>query len=268
MNLKSTLLLASLTASALPAGAQAEEDSPPGLEALDRMRDGSSRRNPVKNRFFLKSKRFEVTPMFGIVPNNPFARRFTVSLGFGYHFTEQLSVQGMFSFAPDLGDRDLKGLTDVLLQRATDEDFQQPLDKVSLSAAFGVSWSPFYGKINILGETVVNFDFYLFGGLGMVVQTEYLATENPEATTVSEFVQLERGANEVRVAPTIGLGGNFFVTQSIAIRLDGRFALYPDDKPVYDVDNPPEGFRLVSMFTASAGVSIFFPKMKPRLYDF
>jgi outer membrane beta-barrel protein len=269
MNRTTPLLLTclGLGIAAFPAWA-GDEEKPPGVTALDAFRGATPQRNPVKNRFFLKAKRFEITPTLGLVPNNPFARRFTVNLGYGYHFTESLAIAGNFAFAPDFKERDLKGLTDVLLERAADIDFAQPLDKVSLSAALGVQWAPFYGKINLLGETVVNFDLYGFLGVGMVVQNEYTATENPDATKASEFVILSAPTTEVRFAPTLAIGANFFLTQTIALRLDGRFALFPDDKPVYDPSEPPTGMRLVTMFTATAGVSIFIPKMKPRLYDF
>jgi outer membrane beta-barrel protein len=248
--------------------ALADEEAQPGIEALEAFRTGAASRNPVKNRFFLKAKRFELTPTLGIVPNNPFVRRFTASLGFGYHFSEVLSVAGMFSYAPDLKEDDLKGLTDILLERASSDDFQQPLDKVTLAATFGVQVAPFYGKINILGETVLNFDLYAFLGIGMLVQNEYFAKENPDAQSMSEFVELSQAVSEVRFAGTLALGANFFVSQTVAVRLDGRFAMYGDDKPIYDLNDPPTGQRFVTMFTASAGVSIFFLKMKPRLYDF
>ena len=267
-------LTAALAGAALLApvtGFAADEDLPPGVQALEEFREGTPKRDPVENRYFLKGKRFELTPNFGLVPNNAFARRFTVGLNFGYHFNENLSVQGRFSFAPDLGKSDVKGLVPILLQRAPDPAFQQPLDKVTLAASFGVAWAPVYGKINILGETVVNFDFYGFLGLGLVVQNEYVATENPNPadTSLKSFFDLSSPpVSEVRVAPTIGLGGNFFITQGIALRLDGSFAIFPDDKPQYDPNNPVEGLRVVSMFTASAGIAIFFPKMKPRVDDF
>ncbi|MGC6494206.1 MAG: outer membrane beta-barrel domain-containing protein [Myxococcota bacterium] len=257
-------------------GAAEEETSqPPGLEALEAFRNGQSPQNPVRNRFFLKSNRFEIAPAVGIVPNNPFARRVTPSLSFGYHFTETLSVQGMFGFAPDAKEGDLKSLTAVLVERAGETEFRQPLDKVTLSAAFGISWAPLYGKINVLGETVLNFDVYGFLGMGMVLQSEYYADRDPEGTnaSTSSFLRLggDSGApeqTEVRPAPVIGLGGNFFITQSVAIKIDGKFFLFPDDKPIYNPNDPPQGLRLGNRFLASVGVSIFFPRMKPRLYDF
>jgi outer membrane beta-barrel protein len=278
MKLKHLLLPACLAAMSwlTPGEARAEDETPPGLQALDEFRNGRNMRNPVLNRFFLKGKRFELSPQFGIVPNNPFARRITVGLGLGYHFNEQLSVQGLFSFAPDLGTRDVKPLTAELLRLASDDSFEQPLDKVSLSAAFGVQYAPFYGKINVLGETVASFDFYGFLGLGFVLQQEYYATENPNFTgtidpadpSTRSAVNLTKGDLQIRPAPVVGVGGNFFLTSAVALKLDGRFTLYVDDKPVYDRDNPPEGLRVVPLFNANVGVSVFVPRMKPRLYDF
>jgi outer membrane beta-barrel protein len=272
MNLTRTLVPACLAlgavTSALPSVAVAADD-PPGVEALELFRNGRPRQDSVQNRFFLKQKRFELAPMFGLVPSNPFVSRFTVGLNFGYHFNEQLAITGIFAFAPDRGSNDIKGLTATLLDLAPEgTDFEQPLDKVTLSSAFGVSFAPLYGKINLLGETVLSFDFYGFLGMGFVVQTEYRASKNPDATTLQEFVVLERGATELRPAPTLAFGGNFFFTQTVGLKIDARFMFYPDDKPVYDLNAPPTGLRLVTEFTASVGVTFFVPKMKPRLYDF
>ena len=138
----------------------------PGLEAIDQFFDGNKSRQAVENRFFLKQERFEIAPIGGYVPNNPFAIRYVFGAILNYHFNEVISTEAQISYSPDLGEKDLKGLTSVLLDRAYNastsesEGFQQPLDKVELSAAFGVAWSPFYGKINLVGETVLNFDLY------------------------------------------------------------------------------------------------------------
>lgn len=273
MSHKFSVLLAGLGLSvALQAAHAAEGETPPGVEALEEFRTGAKPPNPVQNRFFLKTKRFEVTPLLGFGPNNAFADRFpTASLGFGYHFTEQLALSGIFTYAPDLGKNDVKALVPILLNRADDPDFQQPFDKVTLAASLGVTWSPVYGKINILGETVLNFDFFAFLGVGFVLQNEYVAIENsnvPDGASLNDTFNITPGESEVRFAPAIGFGGNFFVSQTVAIRLDARFFLFPDDLPQYDPTEPVEGTRLNSFFNAAIGVAFFFPKMKPRLYDF
>lgn len=264
-----TALMALLGLAAVGSEAAAA-DAHPGAEALQEMRDGPPKPNPVLNRFFLKGKRFEIAPMFGYIPNNPFSRRYMGTVGFGYHFNEQLAVHGFFSFAPDAGKSDVKSLAVILLDRANDPAFRQPYDKSTLMTTFGVTYAPVYGKINLLGETVVNFDFYAFAGVGMVLQNRYFARQNPDAITTrpADYLIEEFERTDVRVAPALGIGGNFFITQFLALKIDGKFHFIPDDQPVYNPAEPPEGMRLVTLFTASVGVSIFFPKMKPRLYDF
>ncbi|MCB9663371.1 MAG: outer membrane beta-barrel domain-containing protein [Alphaproteobacteria bacterium] len=259
---------------ALPSAHAAEDVKPPGVEAREGLFDPPKPKNPVQNRFFLKSKRFELTPMAGIVATNPFASRFNFSLGFGYHFRENLALSGIFTYAPDLGKGDVKGLVPLLLQQDPNDAFQQPLEKVTLAAAIGVTWAPVYGKLNILGEVVGNFDFFTFLGLGFVVQNKYYAIENPNygaGDPQDAFYDFTGPpVTQVAIAPTVGFGTNFFLTQTVALRLDARLFLYPDANPDYNPDDDiaAEGTRLVTELSTSVGVAFFFPKMKPRLDDF
>jgi len=252
----------------------ARADSP-GLEAKEARKVANP--NPaVENRFFLKEGRFEATPLFGYVPNNPFARRYMFGGIFGYHFGESLSAQAEVLYSPDGGENDLKPLVEVLLDRAANSApittgtgtptsvFQQPLDKVSLAANFGVALAPFYGKINLVGETVLNFDFYVTGGLGMVSKSNYTATYD-ENQTDGNFVNLKEEGNEVKVSVSAGIGQNYFLNQFMAFKIDIRALFYVDNLPVYDPANPPDGDRLYNNVVASAGLAFFFPKMKPRL---
>jgi len=248
----------------------------PGLEAIDQFRDTKKARKAVENRFFLKQERFEIAPSVGYVPNNPFAIRYVGGVILNYHFNEVISAEAQITYSPDLGENDLKGLTSVLLDRAynatSGNTFQQPLDKVALSAAFGVGWSPFYGKINLVGETVLNFDLYGFVGVGMLAKNNYVAKYDEAGADLPEpdIVNLEpaAAANEVLVAPVIGLGQNYFLTQMIAFKIDARASFYVDNKPQYDPDVPVTEKRLYNNFIASAGLGFFFPRMKPRLYNF
>lgn len=271
------LVLGSLIGGSARAAETAEADAeatPPGLQALETFRNPPTRQDPVRNRFFYKGKRFEISPQAGVVPNNEFARRISAGVGLGYHFNENLSVQGLFTYAADTQEGDVKALTAELIRLANDPDFRQPLDKVTLSAMFGVQFAPFYGKINLVGEKVVNFDAYGFAGLGFVLQNEYYAGENPNFDAASRDrsqrypFELEKTGSELRAAPALGLGVNFFLTRAIALKLDGRFLLVVDDKLQYDLDNIDPGLRVVPLFTASAGIGVFVGKTKPRSYDY
>jgi len=257
-----------------PSNAEAADS--PGLEAISDFREGADDRPAVANRFFLKQQRFEISPMIGYVPNNPFARRIVGGLGLGYHFTETISTHAVVGFSPDAGEGDLKGLTGVLLDRAfaADQDnalsFQQPLDKVQLQASFNATWAPVYGKINLVGETVLNFDFYGTAGLSMVSKQNYAAkydtAATPDQQLAGDVVLLETLGNEVKLGPSLGIGANFFLSQFMAFKIDARSSFYVDNKPQYDPDVPVAEQRLYNNFIASGGLAFFFPKMKPRLY--
>jgi len=248
------------TASAAPKG--------PGIDAITQFRKGKPKIPVVQNRFFVKSNRFEIAPMFGYVPNNPFARRFVGTVGFSYHFTEQISAQGVLSYSPDLGEQDLKGLTKTLIRIARsgtgNQNFQQPLDKVTLSFSAVAIWAPLYGKINLLGEKVVSFDFYLVGGVGLNVRTLYAAQYDD--SDGQPGVLLESKGNKPGPGPVIGAGTNFFINQTVALKLDARFNFYVGDKPQYDPNDPVEGKRFYNNFVLGAGISFFFPKMPRRAY--
>ena len=144
--------------------------SDPGQEALEDFRAREIKRPAITNRFFLKESRFELGVIGGIVPNNPFSKRYVGSLDLAYHLSEEFAFEALISYSPDLAESDLKGLTSalVLIAQGDSGDFQQPLDKVTLAANFGARWSPLYGKINLVGETVLNFDLYFVGGIGML----------------------------------------------------------------------------------------------------
>lgn len=266
-----------LTAATLAGTAMAaDEPQSPGEAAIEQFREGRKSPRAVENRFFLKQERFEVAPVFGYVPNNPFARRYVGGVIVGYHFSEVLAAQVYVGYSPDGGESDLKGLTAVLLDRAYNAQtadgpsFQQPLDKVTLFFNAGVAWSPVYGKINLAGETVLNFDLYGYLGVGMVSKDDFIARydESADVEAGEDVVLLDDLGNGVRVSPVVGVGQNYFINQSMALKIDARTSFYVDDQPQYDPDLPPEGSRLYNNFTASVGVAVFFPRMKPRLYDF
>lgn len=240
----------------------------PGIDALEQFRRGRPAPSSVQNRFFLKSKRFELAPTLGVVPNNPFARRYVGGVTVGYHFSEALAVQGVFSYSPDLGVGDLKGLTSTLINIAAgtgNRTFQQPLDKVTVAFAASAVWAPLYGKINLIGERVLNFDLYFAGGITMNSKKNFYAKEDSQNPG---NVILDPRNTEVKVGPNVGLGFNFFLSQSVAFKLDGRMHFYVDNAPQYDEAVAVDENRLYNNFVVAGGVAVFFPKMEDRIYDF
>ncbi len=248
----------------------AEASSRSARKALKELSDPPDY-NAVMNRFFVKSNRFELAPVLGYVPNNPMAKRYVGGLLMAYHFNEQIAAEGALLFAPDLGATDLKDLTHTLVAIANEGSgqvgFQQPVDKMILGATFAARWAPVYGKINLIGERVVNFDLYGTAGLGMLVVSEYYAKYD-SSITEGPPTNLEFQGNKTVVPVNLGIGFDFFINSSVALKIDARNYIYGGLQPQYDPDELVDQTRLYNNFVASAGVSIFFPKARPRLYDF
>jgi len=244
----------------------------PASTAAAELETGRAAADVVQNRFFVKTSRFEVSPVLGYVPNNPMVKRYVGGILFGYHLSESFAAEGALLYSPDLGVNDLKGLTITLVDIAhsgdADGQFQQPLDKMVLGASFAGRWAPVYGKINLLGEAVANFDLYGVGGIGMLSMAKCYArydNTNPELP-----VALEECAAVPVVTGNAGVGLNFFLNQSTALKLEGRSYLYVGTKPDYDPDDgqSPDESRLYNNFIASVGLSFFLPKMQARFSDY
>lgn len=269
-------LLAPLAALVGLAGASldAHAGAKPARKALKELNEGDSKYNVVQNRFFLKQNRIELSPMAGYVPNNPFAKRYVGGLLAAWHFSETLAAEGAFMYSPDRDVADLKDLTHTLVgiahEGSGEVNFQQPVDKMVLGATIAARWAPVYGKINLLGERVLNFDLYGTAGLGLLTIDKYYAVYDDDAAEGTVPTRLETVEVKPVVPLNLGIGMDFFLSSSVALKIDARNYLYIDSKPDYDPDpgNQVTENRLYNNFVASVGVSVFFPKMKPRYFDF
>lgn len=245
----------------------------PGIEALKNYRKGKSSMQVVQNRFFLKQDRFETSVLLGYAPTNQFATRIVGNLQFGYHFNEQLSAQIVASFSPPLSNGDLTGLTNELVvlgnSSASTGEFRQPLDKISLGFSANAVWAPLYGKINLLGEEVVNFDLYFVAGVGLNILDRSYAVLNEAGEGQQVVLDQGTGISLPTIGPSLGTGFNFFLTQSITLKLDSRFNFYVAEGFDYDPnDGVGQDNQLFTDVTLTIGLSFFFPEMKPRLFDF
>jgi len=224
--------------------------------------------NVVQNRFFLKEGRFEITGAGGYVPNNPMVTRTSGSIFGAYHVDENFAGEAAFMYFPDLGTNDLKGLTQKLVEiahnRSNQSDFQQPVEKMLLGATFTGRWSPVYGKINLIGENVLNFDMYFTGGLGLISSKSYMVN------IIDDQLSMNPTGKATHFPVNVGLGTNLFINQSLAVKLDVRGLIYRAPAPVYNPDDPEQlnRYRTYNDIVTSVGVSYFIPQMNPRLMDF
>ncbi|MBM4364879.1 MAG: outer membrane beta-barrel domain-containing protein [Deltaproteobacteria bacterium] len=275
------LALAALALGAtLPSSAEAKESNA-AQEALAEFNGKQVLPQAIENRFFLKANRFEVAPTFGYVPNNSFVDNPVGGVHLAYHFSEQVAVEGAFLYAPFLGNAGVKNLTKTLLDIAYQGDpnttFQQPLDSLQGGAAFSLRYAPVYGKINLIGEGVINFDVYGTAGLGLLLIRKDVAVVSEDYKSGVEGadpVSLISADPAAAPALNLGVGLNFFLSQSISLKLDARTLAYIGKEADYGNIDPQTGqpealdTELQSQFVTTAGVSIFVPKMKSRAFNF
>ncbi len=251
----------------------------PAKDAQDVHYGRAPDKNVIQNKFFMKGQRFEVAPSIGMVPNNSFVTNVYGGAVLAYHFSETFAAEGAIVYAPNTGVGGVKGLTKTLVAIAHDSsatgDFKQPLDRLQLGALFAARWTPVYGKINLVGESVANFDLYGTAGVGVLTMAKDTATYNPEFSNnpeVSPVLVNEQPPVEAYPAFTLGIGLNFFITQSVAFKIDARSAIYVADEPDYgnEINGRPVELesRVYAPFLTTAGVSIFVPKMKARQTSF
>ncbi|MDP2312117.1 MAG: outer membrane beta-barrel domain-containing protein [Pseudomonadota bacterium] len=253
----------------------------PAETALEEMTGKKLPPNLIQNRFFVKANRFEIAPSIGYVPNNAFVTSIYGGAIAAYHFSDTFAAEGAFLYAPNTGASGMKGLTQTLVGIAyegnNDTTFRQPLDRLQLGAIFSARWAPVYGKINLIGEGVLNFDLYGTAGVGLMLVTKDYASINPDYASNVEgadpAIPTQSPATEAYPAINLGIGLDFFLTQSIALKIDARSAFYIADQPDYGNKLPngqPEPLekRLYNTFLTTAGVSIYIPRMKPRLFNF
>lgn len=164
----------------------------------------------VSRRTFLKQGRFELTPVLAISTSDPFFRAWTVGARGSYHFSEEFALDfggsgAVFNEALDIfrvSNLDEQGVKDLF----------DDLEAATLLGVgdVGVTFSPFYGKVNLAGELVGHFDTFVSGGAGVVVDA------------VGQNVG-------VRPALEVGVGSRLYLTRWLAARADVRSYLYPAD---------------------------------------
>jgi len=128
----------------------------------------------VQTKVYLRSHRFELTPMVSASINDPFFWKFSAALRAGYYFADTMALSARFNLVTLLSTDDRRLASQTYSARI--------LRSVPQWMAMGdFEWSPFYGKVAVF-NSILRFDAYVVGGLGVVyTETSYLRTPNPAA---------------------------------------------------------------------------------------
>jgi len=217
-----------LAVTAVPLAAQAQRKSPlAGAPA-------------IRKRFELRATRFEIGAGMGSTINQDFYHSMMASVRVGFHLTDWLSIAGFGEFAlaniatgfrgevvGSLGD-DPAAI--VLTREPTAAEAQGSMQKINNVLGAQLEFTPFTGKYSLAGKLFAAYDFYVFGG-GGIMNTS--ATESANLTPCSS----DRAAgnpqaptrDELRCNPggtkpgfNFGVGLHSYFTQWLAFNLELR----------------------------------------------
>ncbi len=156
----------------------------------------------VQNRLYSKKNRLSIQVGAGTVSTDPFLNVKSLTGGIGYHFSESF---GVYAIGRKYLVSDSSYMTElkngVTTGAATSANVNRP------NSYFGgeIQYSPFYGKMSLSGASIIHYDVHFLAGLGVT------DTESGKYST-----------------PSVGLGPEFYLGNTVAIRFDYRLTYYSE----------------------------------------
>jgi outer membrane beta-barrel protein len=229
----------------------AREDSSPDKDNVVLVENDNSKKRLIKTiqkKNFYKKGRWEASPHFAFVANDPFLNRYIVGAGLNYNLTEIFAVEVNMDFSPDLGDADWKPVTKQLIE----ENHVSPdISKLTYFGSASFLFSPIYGKVAVVGREIINFDIFGAFGMGMTRTSESLEALDAEAGNERAVL------TQHQMHPTTNFGGGARVIfgENLALRLDGRSMVYIETVNATQLE-------MKNNFLIQGSVSVFFPRTK------
>lgn len=157
-------LLIGLAMTAVPLAAQAQRKSP--------LADAPA----IRKKYELRATRLEVGAGFGSTINQDFYHTMFFNLKLGFHLTDWLALSGFASF----GVANISTTFHSDLVNTLSADMPSVISEPTKSAAVGsmqkisgmygvqAEITPFAGKYSLFGALFAHYDFYGFGGIGLI----------------------------------------------------------------------------------------------------
>lgn len=187
----------------------------------------------VQRRAYSKSGRFEFTPMFLTAVNPKFVGYVGASVSAAYHFQENLAIEFITSVYAHAFYSDLV-YEAWRYENLAPEDVD--LKKLLYFNALSLQFSALYGKLELYG-LLVDYDFYVTGGLGFAITREPCFPPGDASTGCSEDADVDRGLrfpdrglDAYKITGNLGLGTRVFFSELIGARIEFRDIAYPDRK--------------------------------------
>jgi outer membrane beta-barrel protein len=209
----------------------------------------------VQQVYALRAGRVDIQPSFGFSMNDPYVQHQAISLAGAYYITEVLAAGISFNWY-----RWLDATTDLnySVSRATHQTV--PINEYMLGAQLNFTYVPIYGKFAMFKEWILHWDVWVLGGGGFIF-TRPIPVIDPE---YREFDY------EMKFCFNVGIGGRLFLTRFLAIYLELRDYIYPEELESLQTFSSQEDrenkdnwldddFKLTNNVMLHIGVSLFVP---------
>lgn len=220
------LLIVLAAVSATNAFAQATQEAP-AEDVVEKV--------SVRNRLYNLGGRLEVSAHVSFMILNQLTDHINLNAGVGYNIADTLALELRGGYAISRHTGLARQVSEQLLQRNPQNEVRVTDDLANLwemnaNGILGVRWQPIYGKLSLLAELPVHFQWYLWaGGGGGTFKRE-------------SVVYCTGGANrgtgecgngflrETKAGPigSAAMGLRFFAYEKGGITLEVRNYLYPD----------------------------------------
>ncbi len=230
----------------------------PAAEAPPQEAGTGEERHPiwaVQQVYALRAGRVDIQPSFGFSMNDPYVQHQAVSLAGAYYITEVLAAGISFNWY-----RWLDATTDLnySVSRATHQTV--PINEYMLGAQLNFTYVPIYGKFAMFKNWILHWDVWVLGGGGFIF-TRPIPVIDPD---YREFDY------EMKFCFNVGIGGRLFLTRFLAIYVELRDYIFPEELESLETFSDPEDrsnkdnwldddFKLTNNVMLHIGVSVFVP---------
>ncbi len=209
----------------------------------------------VQRIYALHAGRVDLQPSFGISMNDPYVQHQAISAGLSYFITEILAVGVSFNFYHFFN---ATSEVNFRLSRATHQTV--PINEYSWAGQLNFTYIPMYGKFAMFTEWILHWDVWLMGGGGFIF-TRPIPVIDPEYRDFDWTMKF---------CFNVGIGGRLFLSKFLAIFLEVRDYIFPEELESLDTYSRTEDredkskwldddLKLTNNVMLQVGVSLFIP---------
>lgn len=218
----------------------ASPDAPGDSAAFTRISDEEETIYAVQRKAYLVRKRIELTPMFAASFTDRFVETYAPAASVTYHFAENFGLEfyGAYMFPTESG-----------LRREIFEEHQLTPEIAKVvqmlwAVGIGVQWSPIYGKVQIFGRTLGNFNLYVGvgGGIGQTrvecISSQALDPERGFDPAVCPMLEEVPGADDraarfvyeparLQIMGAFSGGMRFYFSDKVGLKFEVKNYVFP-----------------------------------------